>query len=74
MEDQAKSFGFEYLAGKALFDPAFAQELLQDPARALEGIGIEPTPELLAALQNVDMNSIMAVAEAFEPGPSVEQL
>jgi len=74
MEDQAKSFGFEYLAGKALFDPAFAQELLQDPARALESIGIEPTPELLAALQNVDMNSIMAVAEAFEPGPSVEQL
>ncbi len=74
MEDQAKSFGFEYLAGKALFDPAFAQELLQDPARALESIGIEPTPELIEALQKVDVDSIVEVAQAFETGPQVRQV
>ena len=67
-------FGFEYLAGKVLFDPEFAQALMQDPAQALESIGIEPTPELLDALENVDVSSLMAVAEAFETGPQVGQI
>ena len=74
VDQETPSFGFEYLAGKALFDPAFAQALLQDPAQALESIGIEPTPELLEALRNVDVDSIMAVAEAFDTGPHVGQL
>jgi len=68
------NFGFEYLASKVLFDPAFAQALLQDPSPALESIGIEPTPELLDALKKVDVDSIMAVAEAFRTGPQVGQI
>ncbi len=66
-------FGFEYLASKAIFDPDFAQALVQDPAQALESIGIEPTPELLDAIKKVDVESILAVAEAFETGPQVGQ-
>jgi hypothetical protein len=67
------SFGFEYLASKALFDPAFAQALLQNPEQALKSIGIEPTQEILKALKKVDVNSIAAVAEAFRTGPGVSQ-
>jgi hypothetical protein len=68
------NFGFEYLVMRALFDQAFAQALLQDPAQALESIGIEPTPELLDALENVDVASLEAVAEAFRTGPQVGQM
>lgn len=67
------NFGFEYLASKAIFDPAFVEALLEDPTQALESIGIEPTPELLDAIEKVDVDSIMAVAEAFETGPQVGQ-
>jgi hypothetical protein len=67
-------FGFEYLVSKVLFDQAFAQALLQDPALALKSIGIEPTPELLDALKKVDVASIMAVSEAFQTGPQVGQI
>jgi hypothetical protein len=73
-DQQNPNFGFEYLASKALFDPAFVQALFQDPAQALESIGIEPTPELLDALKKVDVASIQAVAEAFQTGPQVGQL
>ena len=67
-------FGFEYLASKALFDPAFAQALIDDPAQALKSIGIEPTEALLEAIKGVDVASIAAVAEAFEGGSQIEQL
>jgi hypothetical protein len=67
-------FGFEYLASKALFDPAFMQALMQNPSQALESIGIEPTPELLDALEKVDVSSLIAVAEAFKTGPQVGQI
>lgn len=66
-------FGFEYLASKVLFDDEFALALLQDPAPALVSIGIEPTEELIKALKNVDVASILAVAEAFQTGPHVAQ-
>jgi hypothetical protein len=74
VDTENPSFGFEYLASKVLFDPAFAQALLQDPAPALESIGIEPTQEILDALANVDVDSIVAVAEAFQTGPQVGQV
>jgi hypothetical protein len=74
MADQENpNFGFEYLASKALFDPAFTQALFQNPAQALQSIGIEPTPELLDAIEKVDVASIQAVAEAFKTGPQVGQ-
>lgn len=72
--DEKPQFGFEYLANKALFDPAFLGALMQNPSQALESIGIEPTPELLDALSKVDVNSLIAVAEAFKTGPQVGQI
>jgi hypothetical protein len=64
---------FEYLASKALFDEKFAQALVENPAQALESIGIEPTEEILTALQKIDVDSIAAVAAAFQTGSSLGQ-
>lgn len=56
---------FSHLVGKAAFDPAFARRLREDPAGALRDIGIEPDDEVLAALEEVDIESIEALAEAL---------
>ncbi len=56
---------FEVLVGKALFDPEFAKLLKSDPAAALKHIGIDPTPERLAAIRQVDMDSIERAATAI---------
>ena len=57
------------VVGKAAFDESFAEALAADPAAALESIGIEPTDEMLAALDEVDAASIQRLAKAFEPQP-----
>ena len=57
------------VVGKAASDPEFAEELLANPEDALRSIGIEPTEEMIAALRDVDVDSLRRVAEAFEPQP-----
>lgn len=56
---------FAHLVGKAAFDPAFARQLRNEPAEALRAIGIEPTDEVLGALEEVDFDSIEALAGAL---------
>lgn len=56
---------FAHLVGKAAFDPAFARRLREAPSEALRDIGIEPTEEVLTALEEVDLDSIEALAGAL---------
>lgn len=63
--EKSQSSEFAHLVGKAAFDPAFAQQLGEDPASALRQIGIEPTEEVLQALQEVDLDSIRQLAGAL---------
>lgn len=58
----------EESVGKAILDPEFAQALARDPERALRGIGIEPTPEILDGLKGIDLDALYKAAEAFS-GP-----
>ena len=64
--DESNPAGFSYLVGKAALDPAFARALAEDPAAALRSIGIEPTDEILAALDGIDTNAIKDLAEAMD--------
>ena len=64
-DPQKGNFDFHVFATKGLFDRAFAQKLMDDPASALEEIGIEPTEEILEALKNIDPDPIMNLAELF---------
>jgi hypothetical protein len=59
------SSDFAHLVGKAAFDPVFARRLRENPSEALRGVGIEPTDEVLAALGDVDLDSIEALAGAL---------
>jgi hypothetical protein len=56
---------FQTLVGKALSDESFAAALVRDPEATLRGAGIEPTPEILEALQGVDVEAIKQLAAAF---------
>jgi hypothetical protein len=44
---------FQDLYAKVLSDSDFRNQLLSDPSDALQTVGIAPTPEILAALQDV---------------------
>ena len=57
------------VVGKAASDPEFAEELLANPEEALRSVGVEPTEEMVAALHDLDADSLRRVAEAFEPQP-----
>ena len=55
----------QILVGKILSDEEFAQELAENPRQALEENGIEPTIDLLEALEDVDAESLKKLAAAF---------
>jgi len=42
------------VAGKAIADPAFRQQLLDDPEAAVKNAGIDLSPEQMDALKNMD--------------------
>jgi len=42
------------VAGKAVADPAFRQQLLDDPEAAVKAAGIELSDDQMAALKNMD--------------------
>ena len=56
---------FQGLVEKALSDEKFAQSMLNKPEETLRGVGVEPTPEILAALKGVDAESLKRLAAAF---------
>ncbi|HSH05295.1 MAG TPA: Os1348 family NHLP clan protein [Anaerolineae bacterium] len=53
------------LIGKALTDDKFVQNLVDNPEQALKDAGVEPTPEILAALDGVDVDAIKNLASAL---------
>lgn len=69
--DRDPSAELESVIGKAAFDEAFAEELVDDPAAALRSVGVEPTDEMLEALSAIDAESLKKLAAAFEPQPGI---
>jgi hypothetical protein len=51
--------------GSARFDRGFLEALEQDPATVLRAYGIEATPEILDAIQEMDFAQLYRVADAF---------
>lgn len=49
---------------KALSDPTFAAKLKKSPADALKDVGVDPTPERVAALTE-SVNSLMQTNQTF---------
>jgi hypothetical protein len=59
------SADLQELVGKILSDEKFAKALADDPEKALRDAGIEPTVDLVDALQDVDAESLKNLAAAF---------
>ena len=55
----------QLLVGKILEDQGFAKALAENPQAALEEAGIEPTIDLLDALNGVDVESLQKLAANF---------
>ncbi len=55
------------LVDKYMHDSAFRSGLQNDPEGTLRGAGVNPTPEMLNAVKNVDHGSLKAVADSFDP-------
>lgn len=53
------------LVGKILSDPTFAETLIDSPETTLRGMNIDPTPEILSALNGLDVHSVKRLAAAF---------
>jgi hypothetical protein len=53
------------LVGRALTDDKFVEELMADPEGTLRAAGIEPTAEILDALEDVDVEMVKNLAAAF---------
>ncbi|MCG3209191.1 MAG: hypothetical protein FOGNACKC_02810 [Anaerolineae bacterium] len=59
------SADLQLLVGKILSDEDFAAALVDNPEKTLNKAGIEPTVDLLEALQDVDVESLKELAASF---------
>lgn len=59
------SADLQLLVGKILSDEDFAAALVKNPEKTLNKAGIEPTVDLLEALQGVDVESLKDLAASF---------
>lgn len=59
----------QQLINKILSDPGFWNDLKKDPAKALRGIGENPTPEQLKALKELNYKALQDLGSAFA-GPT----
>jgi hypothetical protein len=55
----------QQLINRILNDPGFWNELKKDPAKALQGIGQNLTPEQLKALKELNYKALQDVGSAF---------
>lgn len=53
------------LIGKILSDEAFTQALAENPEKALQEANINPTVDLLEALDGVDIDTLKNLAATF---------
>lgn len=53
------------IAIKIISDDAFAQNLLANPESVLHAEGIEPTPEMIEAINGIDLEELRTLTAAF---------
>ncbi|MGB8700584.1 MAG: Os1348 family NHLP clan protein [Thermosynechococcaceae cyanobacterium] len=56
---------FQTLVGRALSDENFAKSLVESPEATLREAGVEPSAEILEALQGIDLEGVKSLAAAF---------
>jgi len=59
---------FDQLLKKIADSQEFRIELVNHPEKALKGIGVDPTPQMISSIKKLDLKSLEAVAQAFPSG------
>jgi len=54
------------LIERVLSDDDFVRKLLQLPEKTLREVGVEPTPEILDALSELDVQTVRKLAASFD--------
>ena len=54
------------LIEKVLSDDAFVKALIDDPVHTLTEVGVDPTPEVLDALDGLDVDAVRRLAASFD--------
>ncbi len=54
------------IVGKALTDRQFCSALIAEPEKTLRAHGVEPTQEMIEALQALDETAVQKLAAAFK--------
>jgi hypothetical protein len=53
------------IVSRIISDSTFAESLSANPEKTLKDAGVEPTPEIIAALKGLDKSAIQRLAVAF---------
>jgi hypothetical protein len=56
---------FQTVIDKIMSDESFRESLVEAPEDTLREIGVEPTAEMLEALEDLDQEAMKALAENF---------
>jgi hypothetical protein len=56
---------YEMPEKQVTFDKEFVQALERDPEKVLKDLGLEPTPEVVAAIREINSESLYSLAQAF---------
>ena len=62
---------FEELVSKVMKDEKFRDSLKADPAKALQSVGVTPTPELVHSLKSLDWASIHKVNDHYKAAAGI---
>jgi hypothetical protein len=65
LREEAFMATLQELAIRIISDDTFAQDLLADPEAVLHDEGIEPTPEMLEAINGIDLEELRRLTAAF---------
>jgi hypothetical protein len=58
--------GIQDIVGKALTDRQFCSALIAEPEKTLRAHGVEPTQEMIEALEALDEAAVQKLAAAFK--------
>jgi hypothetical protein len=71
VEEDPMSMKFEELVQKVMRDEKFRTELKNDPAKALQSVGVKATPELEHSLRSLDWASIHKVNDHYKAAAGI---
>lgn len=65
------AMSFEELVSKVMKDEKFRESLKADPAKALQSVGVTPTPDLERSLRSLDWAALHKVNDHYKTAAGI---